>query len=413
MSDEGSSLRTGRLARFASMARAGVGTAVSIARGSTSGLEVAVDRLGELRGLGTKVGQMAGLVEANLPDDMRKTVGPALAKLRDKTATSPYAAVSALVREELGSPPEEAFARFDPKPFASASLGQVHDATTHDGRHVAVKVQHPGIREAFTGDLANVGALGGVATTFLMPEGAGKDFITGVKSGFLAELDYRTEAEHQRRFRAIVAGDADLFVPDVVGDRSTARVLTTEFAEGRAVEHAQGFDDEEKLRLARAVRRFVIGSLIDKGVLYADAHAGNFLFREGEPVTVLDFGSVFDLGPDVRDLYRRVARLSVRPIDAEFEAAIGELLRVSDPVLRSAMAGVQHAVFGGLVRGDRIDRSHVRTITERITTLKREFPGRKAAPPFFMPFVMRTLLASNALLSALEAPALGPYEIAP
>ena len=133
--------------------------------------------------------------------------------------------------------------------------------------------------------------------------------------------------------------------------------------------------------------------------------------RPGDTVTVLDFGSVFDLGPEVRDLYRRVAVLACNPIDDEFESVIGELLRVKDPVLRSAMAGVQHAVFGGLVRGDRIDRTHVRVITERIGELKRKFPGRKAAPPFFMPFTMRTLLAANALLAALEAPELGVYEL--
>src|SRR5262249_56420803 len=64
-----------------------------------------------------------------------------------------------VVREELGVPPERAFAQWDPEPIAAASIGQVHRATTHDGRAVAVKVQYPGIAEAIAADLDNVSLL--------------------------------------------------------------------------------------------------------------------------------------------------------------------------------------------------------------------------------------------------------------
>jgi predicted unusual protein kinase regulating ubiquinone biosynthesis (AarF/ABC1/UbiB family) len=143
-------LTTSRVLRLGSMARAGLGTAGALLRGSAGGLEDAVDRLGELRGFGTKVGQMAGLVEANLPDELRAKVGPALAKLRDQTATSPWESVEALLVAELGAPVDQCFSSFERVPFASASLGQVHRATW-EGQDVAVKVQHPGIEEAFRG----------------------------------------------------------------------------------------------------------------------------------------------------------------------------------------------------------------------------------------------------------------------
>jgi hypothetical protein len=49
--------------------------------------------------------------------------------------------VRQIIKEDLGAPPEVLFASFDPVPVASASLAQVHVATGHDGRKLAVKVR--------------------------------------------------------------------------------------------------------------------------------------------------------------------------------------------------------------------------------------------------------------------------------
>jgi len=48
------------------------------------------------------------------------------------------------------------FKTFEPKPFASASLAQVHRATMPDGRVVAVKVQHEGLQETAAADVATI-----------------------------------------------------------------------------------------------------------------------------------------------------------------------------------------------------------------------------------------------------------------
>ena len=43
--------------------------------------------------------------------------------------------------KDLGSDWKDKFSSFNPIPFAAASIGQVHQATLHDGRMVAVKIQ--------------------------------------------------------------------------------------------------------------------------------------------------------------------------------------------------------------------------------------------------------------------------------
>ena len=67
---------------------------------------------------------------------------------------SPYAEVRRIVEADLGGKLEDHFAEFEEAPLASASLGQVHKAKLKaTGEVVAVKVQHPWIKEQCSGDL--------------------------------------------------------------------------------------------------------------------------------------------------------------------------------------------------------------------------------------------------------------------
>jgi predicted unusual protein kinase regulating ubiquinone biosynthesis (AarF/ABC1/UbiB family) len=401
-------LTVGRLDRFVSLARAGMGTAASMLGGGEDGLVRAVDRLGELRGLGTKVGQMAGLVEANLPPELREAIGPALARLRAQAVRSPYEDIARLIEEELGAPPERAFASFEREPFASASLGQVHRATHHDGRLLAVKVQHPGIERAFANDLANVGSLGRVATSFIMPAGQGRRFIDGVREGFLSELDYAREADNLRAFARLSAGDPDLELPELVPERSSRRVLSTTFLSGEDVAVARGYDVAVRRRQAAAIRRFLLSALTDHGLLYADAHAGNFLFRSDGTVGVLDFGSAFRFEEPRRLAFEDLCAALARSDRSAFTASVARVLELENTRATEAIAGMQWLAIGGLVRGDAIDEQRVREITQEAARLKRSLIGQRFSLPWFMPFLMRAMIATNALLAALEAPESGP-----
>jgi predicted unusual protein kinase regulating ubiquinone biosynthesis (AarF/ABC1/UbiB family) len=105
--------------------------------------------LGNMKGAMMKLGQMVSYVDESLPEPLRA----ALSQLQqDAPPMSPELAAG-VVERELGAPPAEAFARWDPVPIAAASIGQVHRAMTHDGRAVAVKVQYPGVDEAVRADL--------------------------------------------------------------------------------------------------------------------------------------------------------------------------------------------------------------------------------------------------------------------
>src|SRR5687768_9356839 len=112
----------------------------------------------ELNGLFVKVGQLISILTNFLPEEFRN----GLERLQDSIPARPLHQITGRIRSELGGTPDELFARFDPVPIASASLAQVHEATLHDGRRVAVKVQHADIDEIVQLDLAIIRRILGV-----------------------------------------------------------------------------------------------------------------------------------------------------------------------------------------------------------------------------------------------------------
>src|SRR5829696_6949755 len=80
-------------------------------------------------------------------------------KLLNAVPPFEYTQVRELIKRELGDYPETLFVDFEPEPFASASVGQVHRATLPTGERVAVKVQRPGIRKSMRTDIELMYAL--------------------------------------------------------------------------------------------------------------------------------------------------------------------------------------------------------------------------------------------------------------
>jgi predicted unusual protein kinase regulating ubiquinone biosynthesis (AarF/ABC1/UbiB family) len=216
---------------------------------------------------------------------------------------------------------------WDEAPVASASIGQVHRAELHDGREVAVKVQHPGIVTALESDLANaamVEQLLGIAGGRRLNS---KALLDMVKGRFREELDYDLEAKRQRHFHAVHAADPTVRIPRVVDERSSARVLTQDFARGLAFEEACQAPAALREQWARTLWRFVFrGNLVGK-MFNADPHPGNYLFHEDGHITFLDFGCVQEIPEDAQARAVRAHRAAIARDEDAFRASMRELLR--------------------------------------------------------------------------------------
>lgn len=316
--------RIGRLARLASM---GLRTGARHVTGQqVDGAKAMAETLGALRGLAAKVGQMASYVDGILPDEHADTYGEALSTLRSQTPRSPASDIRRTLEEELDGTVEELFASFDDEPFASASIGQVHRATLHDGRRVAVKVQHPGIVSAIEADLSNASVL----ERFLGPVGLqkfnSKEIFATIKARFLEELDYLHEADRTEQFGALFANDPDIVVPGVVRSRSGRHVITTEFIEGKPFEAAMELGESERRRIAEVMWRFVYRAILVGGVFNADPHPGNYVLLPDGRLAVLDFGCVQDIAPRRLELSRLLHSAAVEGDLAVFDEYGGAMV---------------------------------------------------------------------------------------
>jgi predicted unusual protein kinase regulating ubiquinone biosynthesis (AarF/ABC1/UbiB family) len=245
------------------------------------------EELGAMKGALMKLGQMASYLDEGMPESFRTTMG----RLQhDAPPMTPELAAS-VIREELGSAPERVFARWDPLPFAAASIGQVHRAITHAGRAVAVKVQYPGIARSIESDVRNVALLRRV-TGAAFPGLDTRSLVEELGERLREEVDYRVEAENQERFATYYEGHPVIHVPHVLSELSTARVLTAELVTGARFDEAVTWSQRERDLAAETIHRFVFRSLYRLRAFNGDPQPGNYLFHGGGRVSFLDYGLV-------------------------------------------------------------------------------------------------------------------------
>jgi predicted unusual protein kinase regulating ubiquinone biosynthesis (AarF/ABC1/UbiB family) len=261
--------------------------------------------LGELKGAALKLGQALAMDPDALPPEARRIVAKLLSQAPQRM---PYEAVSAVVREELGAPPEELFAAFDREPLAAASLGQVHAATLPlalGGGEVVVKVQYPGVDKALESDLANAAVLvKGFALTGETLDG--RVYYDEVRASLLRELDYGAEAAQCAAYARAAAGYPELVVPSVIGERSAQRVLCLTRLRGPSLMDSIEAQptDEERFRIARLLIFAIWGPFFAARLIHADPHPGNFLVLPDGRLGVLDFGATKQLSERFAEVYR-------------------------------------------------------------------------------------------------------------
>lgn len=266
------------------------------------------DGLSHLRGAALKLGQMlsmdTGLV---LPEELTAVLG----RMRDDARHMPPKQLQTVLNAEWGADWYRRFARFDVRPFAAASIGQVHRAVLPDGRDLAIKVQYPGVRASIDSDVDNVAAL--LRLPGLLPRGMDvSPLMAEAKRQLHAEADYLAEAQHLARFGTLLAG-SDIFVlPDLLADLCTPQVLAMTYLDSVPLDSLVDAPQALRDRVAAALIDLVLRELFVFGAMQTDPNLANYRYdpKTGR-IVLLDFGAVQPISPAVAADFRTLARVAL------------------------------------------------------------------------------------------------------
>jgi predicted unusual protein kinase regulating ubiquinone biosynthesis (AarF/ABC1/UbiB family) len=278
-----------------------------------------------LGGLWIKVGQFLSARADVLPD----FVTSELEHLQDEVPPEATEHMLAVIEAEFGFAATERYARFDPEPLASASLGQVHRAELPSGEAVVVKVQRPGIEDVIQVDLRALQvAIGWLKRIKAISRRANLDALLEEFSSTLwAELDYLAEADNARVFGEMFADDPTVRIPAVYEEFTTRRVLTLEDVyfikiSDHAVIDAAGIDRSE---MAERLFQTYLRQIFIEGFFHADPHPGNLFVESPEDgnwrLVFVDFGMVGRLSPTAENGLRDLAvAIGTRDLDRLIQA---------------------------------------------------------------------------------------------
>ena len=311
--------------------------------------------LGEMKGAAMKLGQLASFVDTEfLPPEYAEIYQEQLAALRTSAPSMPWERVRKVLDEEYrGDPLDEVFAEVEGEAFAAASIGQVHRATLHDGRRVALKIQYPGIAEALESDLRNASMIMRLARA-LAPGLDAKEVAEELRLRVMEELDYEYEAQSQRSFARAYRDHPFIYVPDVLTRLSRRRVLVTEYVEGLQFPDVKELPRADRDRFGEIIFRFCFGSIYHLQQFNADAHPGNYLLMADGRVAFLDFGMTKRLDRDQIELEQRAVDAAARRDPEALRAALHDLGFVKNPSKFDAERLMEHVmVVGGWYMEDR------------------------------------------------------------
>ncbi|XP_022093105.1 atypical kinase COQ8B, mitochondrial-like [Acanthaster planci] len=339
-----------------------------------------VDTLCRVRGAALKLGQMLSIQDNAL-------ISPELQRVFDRVRQSadfmPAWQMERVLKQELGENWRSKVASFEDRPFAAASIGQVHAATMHDGREVAMKIQYPGVAQGIDSDINNLMAI--LKVWNVLPEGLYVENAVDVARKELAwEVDYTREAEWYRSFKHILRDDPIFIVPEVMSELSTKQILTTELMEGMSLDKAEGLDQDTRNHICMNILRLCLKELFEWHCMQTDPNWSNFLYNQRtKKVALIDFGASRNFSKSFVDDYIKVikgASSGSREDVLEYSKRLGFLTGYESKVMEKAHVDAVMILGEPFMSEEPFDFATQDT-TRRIQSILPVMLNHRLAPP--------------------------------
>lgn len=262
-----------------------------------------VATLCKVRGAALKIGQILSIQDNSI---INPELQKAFERVRQSADFMPTWQVQKVLGTELGHDWLSKLQTFEEKPFAAASIGQVHHATLLTGEDVAIKIQYPGVAAGIQSDIENL--VGIMKVWNMFPEGMFIDNLVEVAKRELAwEVDYLREAECTKKYKHLISPYNDYYVPSVIDELSTNQVFTTELVDGIPVDKCAGMDVETREHICKLVMRLCLMELFMFQYMQTDPNWSNFFYNpETKQLILLDFGACRSYDKAFMDKYIEV-----------------------------------------------------------------------------------------------------------
>ncbi|XP_076873383.1 atypical kinase COQ8A, mitochondrial isoform X2 [Brachyhypopomus gauderio] len=283
---------------------------------SEANAERIVRTLCKVRGAALKLGQML-----SIQDDA--FINPQLAKIFERVRQSadfmPIKQMTKVLNDDLGPNWRDTLEVFEERPFAAASIGQVHLARMKDGREVAMKIQYPGVAQSINSDVNNLMTV--LSMSNALPEGLFPEHLIDVMRRELAlECDYIREAKCARKFKELLKDHPFFYVPGVIDELSSRHILTTELVSGFPLDKAEGLSQELKNEICENILTLCLRELFEFRYMQTDPNWSNFFYDpQTHKVSLLDFGATRGFDESFTDVYIEIIKAAA---DGDREAVL-------------------------------------------------------------------------------------------
>ncbi|WNH10629.1 ABC1 kinase family protein [Thalassobellus suaedae] len=338
-----------------------------------------------------------------------------LEKLHDNVPPMSKGVAKQVVETELKDTVENLFAWFEPTPFASASIAQVHKVTLHSGKRVALKIQRRGILEVIEEDIKAMYKIARVLENKI-PSIKSFDPIGLVKhfeESILKEIDFINESINIQRFYNNLQNDNSLEqyaeAPLVYSDFTTSKVLAMEFISGikiNQIDELKAKNIDTKV-IARRLTISYFKQIFEYGFFHADPHPGNLLVLPNSHICYLDFGMMGSMLPRDVSIF---GKLFVAITSRDVKNIIKTLQQLSNNASIPNMRDLEFDI------NEFVEKYYVRDIHENeMSTILLELKdiiiahGLKVPTYFFL--FARSLVTVEGVISKLDAN-LEQFEIA-
>jgi predicted unusual protein kinase regulating ubiquinone biosynthesis (AarF/ABC1/UbiB family) len=278
--------------------------------------------LSHLRGAALKLGQMLSMDTGLV---LSPQISQIFASLRDDAKPMPPKQLQTVLNAQWGPGWLKQFRRFDVRPFAAASIGQVHRAQTLDGQDLAIKVQYPGVRDSIDSDVDNIATL--MRLPGLVPSGMDlQPLLAEAKRQLHAEADYQAEANHLAQFGSLLAGSDMFLVPDLHPALCTSQVLAMRYVDSAPLDSLSHAPQALRDKVAAALIDLVLREIFVFGAMQTDPNWANYRYcPPSGRIVLLDFGAVQTIAPSLAADFRALAQVA---LDGEPKATRDAMLRI-------------------------------------------------------------------------------------